>query len=276
MKNILLLTDFSDNALNAIDYALQLFKEEDCKFWLLHVKTSSDYISDDLISNSSTSVYDSLFANVKQELNTLIETLQHNSRYQDLKIEALLDYDQLTNAVNQVSMSKNIDMIIMGTNGVTGAKEVIFGSHTINIAKHAIIPTLVIPQNYPFHEPKTLFLPLDASDPLEGPMMEAFVAFANKYKLKVKVVRVGIDDTQKTKNLDLEKLNKFSPNLNYTYEYIAHKTVFETLDIYLTKEKADMMGLFLQKESLLQRLFKQSSTNQIANYLDIPLLMFHY
>ena len=37
MKKIILPTDFSDNALNAIDYAMQLFKDEVCAFFILNV-----------------------------------------------------------------------------------------------------------------------------------------------------------------------------------------------------------------------------------------------
>ncbi len=39
MKNILLPTDFSDNAYNALRYAAELYKEEDCTFFLLNTYT---------------------------------------------------------------------------------------------------------------------------------------------------------------------------------------------------------------------------------------------
>lgn len=276
MKNILLLTDFSNNALNAIHYALQFFKDRDCKFWLLHVKTSSDYISDELISDGTSSVYDALLAKVKQELHTLIEELRNNSTFPDLKIEALIDYDELTNAVNQVVKSKNIDMIIMGSNGVTGAKEVLFGSHTVNIAKHATIPTLVIPEKYQYQQPKTLFLPLHETDPLEGEMMTAFASFVNSNELKVKIVRAGKDDSGNIKNQDIKKLDALSPQIDYSYEYFANTTVLKILENHLTDEKVDMLCLFLHKESFLHRLFKKSSTHKIADHLTIPLLIFHY
>ena len=43
MKKILLPTDFSENALNAIDYALQLFKDETCAFFILNTYTPMIY-----------------------------------------------------------------------------------------------------------------------------------------------------------------------------------------------------------------------------------------
>lgn len=43
MKHILLPTDFSNNSWNAIQYALQLFKDQECTFHLLHVYTPIVY-----------------------------------------------------------------------------------------------------------------------------------------------------------------------------------------------------------------------------------------
>ncbi|WP_370003018.1 universal stress protein, partial [Winogradskyella sp.] len=37
MANILIPTDFSDNAWNAIEYAVEFFKNSSCNFYLLHV-----------------------------------------------------------------------------------------------------------------------------------------------------------------------------------------------------------------------------------------------
>ena len=43
MINILVPTDFSKNAWNAIEYALEYFKDSSCNFYLLHVTTISNY-----------------------------------------------------------------------------------------------------------------------------------------------------------------------------------------------------------------------------------------
>ena len=42
MKTILLPTDFSDNSWNAIEYALNFYKELNCNFYLLHVSKVSN------------------------------------------------------------------------------------------------------------------------------------------------------------------------------------------------------------------------------------------
>ena len=46
MKKILLPTDFSDSAWNAITYAMDFFKNEVCTFYLLHAYTPAFYRMD--------------------------------------------------------------------------------------------------------------------------------------------------------------------------------------------------------------------------------------
>ncbi|MGY8916152.1 MAG: universal stress protein, partial [Flavobacteriales bacterium] len=43
MKNILVPTDFSEDSLNAVIYALELLKKSPCNFYLLHVNDMSGY-----------------------------------------------------------------------------------------------------------------------------------------------------------------------------------------------------------------------------------------
>ena len=45
MKKILIPIDFSENAINAINYALALFKDEFCKFYILHAYQEDIYLS---------------------------------------------------------------------------------------------------------------------------------------------------------------------------------------------------------------------------------------
>ncbi len=48
-KRILIPTDFSKNALNAIRYALELYKKEPCEFYFLNVFRVDYYTTDTLI-----------------------------------------------------------------------------------------------------------------------------------------------------------------------------------------------------------------------------------
>ena len=77
MKNILLPTDFSDNSWNAIEYALKLFKDEPCKFYLLHTYTPAVYhVEYVLVSPAQFGLGDAIRENVLNQLKTLEEKIK--------------------------------------------------------------------------------------------------------------------------------------------------------------------------------------------------------
>ena len=78
MKNILILTDFSDNALNALKYAQQLFTTTRCNFYLLHVSDFIHYPIDSSYTDDN-SVAIAAISPSKKQLNDLIKTVEKKS-----------------------------------------------------------------------------------------------------------------------------------------------------------------------------------------------------
>ena len=91
MKNILLLTDFSENSINAIRYVLQLFKEDHCNFFVLYVESSTSYITGDLMLAGNQSIYDALLKTSKTKLEKIIIELIELFRPYLEGIDSVLD-----------------------------------------------------------------------------------------------------------------------------------------------------------------------------------------
>lgn len=66
METILLPTDFSKNSLNAIDFAMKMFKETNCTFYILNIQKASSFVSDDLMTASpSVNLYQAIIDTLK-------------------------------------------------------------------------------------------------------------------------------------------------------------------------------------------------------------------
>lgn len=276
MKNILLLTDFSDNSINAINYALKLFTGNSCNFYVLHVELSNTYLSDDLMAGGTKSIYDSLVKKSKTQLKTLLKNLKSKSKREDFEFEMLIDHDVFTDAIKQVVDSKQIELIVMGTNGVTGAKEVVFGSNTINVIRKVNCPTLVIPEDFEYRPPKQVLLPLDLDDSLSSEVFKDVLKFTNRFGLKLHLVRVNpnnedsIEQQEDKGNID-DQLTK----MEFEYHVVTDIPLAHVVNSYIQINNIDLMSLLVQKESLFERFFTSSSTAQISNKLRVPLLVFH-
>jgi nucleotide-binding universal stress UspA family protein len=276
MKHILLLTDFSKNSINAMRYALQLFQGDVCNFYVLHVEISTSYMSDDLMLAGNQSIYNTLLKKSKQKLAKLITGLESEFKNKNFHFEILIDHDVLTDAINQVITQKAIDLIVMGTNGITGAKEVVFGSHTVNIIRKVKCSTLVIPEGFEYRTLHEVLLPLDTFDALSGSVFNDVLQFTNRFCKKLHILRIKPHNNDYTKALkDQDHIHCFLKDTNYEYHVVNKIPMLDAVRSYGQTHNIDLTVLLVQKESLFERFFIGSPTTQISNKIKMPLLIFH-
>ncbi len=276
MKNILLLTDFSENSSNAIQYALNLYKRDTCSFFILHVKSSTSYTTDDLMSSGNKSIYDSIIEDEKNKLSSIITQLKKDFKTEDFQFETMVDYDVLTDSIKQVVIAKKIDLIVMGSNGVTGAKEIVFGSNTINVIRKVDCDILVIPEGFKYEEPKEMLLPLDSLDSISGTPFLKTLKFLKKSQSSIHILRINpsgiMPDEQKE---DLNHIAYFLKDTPHKYRVVNNISIDNVVNSYIQTNDINLTVIIVQKESLFERFFMGSSTAKIGNYLLVPLLVFH-
>ncbi|WP_426431117.1 universal stress protein [Winogradskyella sp. HB-48] len=276
MKNILLLTDFSENSINALQYALKLFRGTSNNFFVLHVEVANTFLTDDLMVSGNKSIYDSLIKKSKNKLKELVDGLEEKFKNESFNFEMLIDHDVFVDSVNQVVASKDIDLIVMGTNGVTGAKEVIFGSNTINVIRKVTCPTLVIPEDYEYASPNEILLPLDLNDSTNGNAFADLMTFAKTHCEKLHLLRVKPnDEVLPEEQKDIEYIETHLSGFDYEYHVVSNTPLDHVVNSYIQTHSIDLIALLVQKESLFERFFTGSSTTEISKKLKVPLLVFH-
>jgi nucleotide-binding universal stress UspA family protein len=130
MKNILVPIDFSQNALNALHYAIYLFEKEKCQFHILHVYS---YPNDKEHKKSNDNLKKAEFELVEKKLSKLIEELRYKNTNSLHTFKAHTDDSFLNNAIRTMLRTAQIDFIFMGTKGATGAKRIFMGSNTVRV-----------------------------------------------------------------------------------------------------------------------------------------------
>ncbi|AXT58131.1 universal stress protein [Aquimarina sp. AD1] len=275
MKNILLPTDFSENSRNAINYAMRFFENELCTFYILNVQKASLYMTDDLMAAPmNTSVHQSVINTSKEKLNELTKYLQKETTNQKYSFKAITDYDVFTDAIKQAVKSKKIDLIIMGSNGATGAREVVFGSNTLNVIRKVDCPVLVIPQGYVFENLKTVLYTLDDNDHFNTEGMDPLVDTVVKYKSSLRILKIKEDDTVTIAEFeDKKQLKDFFKNINHTFHSITNVPSALAIDSFVQIMNIDMNAMFIQKETFIERFFYGSEASKISYRTRVPLLI---
>ena len=125
LKRIILPTDFSKNARNAIKYAIDVFKDQEAEYFLLNI-----YREPHATSSSLVSIVDILQKSSEESLVREEKKIRDLFPSMNLNMETVSAYGDTTLQINKLAQEKEVDYIIMGTKGASGLKEVILGSVT--------------------------------------------------------------------------------------------------------------------------------------------------
>lgn len=272
MKRVLLPTDFSRNAWNAIAYALKFFQGQACDFYVLNVQKPSEYITDDLItSNAMETVYDSIVKDNKKQLRTLIEKLRTQDTSTAFEFHPVFENSTVTAAIKDCAGRYSIDLIVMGSNGATGAGESLFGSNTLQVLRKVECPTLVIPQDYQFSGLERLLYIIDlASFESISPRNKQLLSTL----LDMHPTELNVLSIIKEENKAETSQWKQDPLLPFPYRYHTLQESFNwhTLNIATQLLKADLKIIELPRESMWQRIFYGSKNSDLVYHTKVPML----
>lgn len=275
MKQILLPTDFSENSINAMHYALQLFKGEPCHVYLLNVQKSSEYITDDLLmANTNGSIYSAIANDNKKQLKSLLETFKKKYPQRNYHWHALFDFDNFVDAVNQVIDSKNIDLIVMGTNGATGASETLFGSNTLRVVRKVNCPVLIIPEGYTFTGLSSILFSTTHFNELKQEAIEILKYFTRTHNAMLHILNIHQNRNEPDNERDhyLSSILEDIIYKDYTMKGIPVPFAVESFEQLIPVE---MHVMFAHKESFLDRFLFGSDTTRISYRSHVPLLFLH-
>jgi len=276
MENILLPTDFSGNARNAINYALNLYKDERCKFYLLNTYTPIIYNYDYRMSAGGYlgDVVDIIRENSIEKLDEIEKELKENFNNPKHQFETISSFSLLTDEIKDLVDKYTIDLIIMGTKGATGAKEVLFGTNTIHVIKKSKCPVLAVPDGYFFEKPKEILFPTDYKIDYSEKHLQNLKTIVKLFKSKVHVLNVSYGTDLNEKEIkNKEKLNNLLIDFNDAYYRVHDQEIPEAITEFQKSTYIQLLMMINNKHSFFENLFFKPVINQIGFHLNIPFLV---
>ncbi|MFC5048094.1 universal stress protein [Aquimarina hainanensis] len=277
MNHILIPTDFSTSSLHAITYALDFFRGETCSFHLLHVQKTSEYQTGNLMSSdASASIQDSIIQEDSDKLTSLIHTLSAKYPHQSYHFIPEIEYDPFTDAINQIIIAKNIDLIVMGTNGVSGFKEVIFGSNTVNVIRNTSCPVLIVPKGYIFESIQNVLYTVDNSNNCPTHLLSPLKTILQNHAAHLKILNIKNEEHIKNEETNTKKqLESFFSNIPQSYHPIVNVSTKEAINSFIQIMNIDLNAMFIKKETLIERYITGSKNINISYKTIVPLLVIH-
>jgi len=275
MKRIILPTDFSDNAYNAIDYAVHLFKDVETTFYLLHTYTPAVYRVDYLMhSPSQIGLGDTLQSKSMAELKELQQRLVKEFKNPKHTFVSHSSFNLLVDEVLETIENEKADMVIMGTQGATGAKEIFLGSNTVHVIKKAGCPVIAVPSHFKYEKPKEILFPTDYEVDYKREQLQELLEIAKTHISSIEVIHVstGYDLT--------ETQLKYKKQLDYIFTEIAHlfhdmpnQEVITAINAFQMKKRMNLLVMIKNKHTFLERLFIDPIIKKIGFHVNVPFMV---
>ena len=270
--HIILPTDFSENAFNAALYALKLYNNEACTFYLVNTWAFSNSGSRTYI----TSTYlDSLQKETGEKLEELKDQLKAISNTNNHEFETILSKEPLVATIKKVIKEYDINLIIMGTKGATGAKEFFFGSNTVNIiSKIKNCPILVIPDGYKFIIPKKIAFPTDYNR-FYGEELVYIKELSKLYNSKIAVVHVNEKKNLTEKqNYNLAMLKAYLENYKHSFHWMTGFDKKEhAIKEFIKELNISILTMINYKHSFIEDLTKEPVVKNLGYHPSVPFLV---
>ena len=276
MKNILLPTDFSENSINAINYALKLFANSEIKFHILNVQKTSDYITSELISSSpSDSIYKGVLEDNRLKIEKLVEQLKAENYSSKFTFKRLIDYDVFIDAIRQVIKLHEIDLIIMGTNGATGAKEEIFGSNTMKVIRNINCPVIAVPEKYRFCKINRILFSIHSEMKKYFSELKPLRSIMRIYEPELDVLEITEDAKQPNNGEDDLTIGDLLYEFKFKKFEIKKVPFIYAIETFQQLIPTDLHALFVEKERFFDRILFGSKNSKLTYNSKVPLLIMH-
>ena len=275
MKKILLPTDFSDYSWNAIEYALNLFKDEPCTFHLLNTYTPIIYnIEYTELNAAQLDFIDSRKETSKKGLEELQKRIEKEFKNSNHTFTQISSFNILINEIKELVKDQAIELIVMGTKGATGAKEILLGTNTIHVIKNAKCSVLAIPSDFSFETPHEILFPSDYNIDFQLKHVKTLIEIAKLYHSRVHILNVSFGyDLTKDQEQNKQKLKKHFKNIAHIFHSVNNQSVEEAITKFQLKARVNLLVMMNNKHSFFENLFFKSTISQIGFHLNIPFLV---
>ena len=274
MINVLLPTDFSENAMNAIKYALEFFKYENTNFYFMHAYQAEVYNHEDLLSRTD---FDAIVQDMKQQSNANLESLlkavkeiSPNPRF---KYHTISAYNSLLDEADLIVDGKNIDLIVMGTKGKNNASNLTFGSNTLQVLKYVQCPVLAIPNDYKYAQPKHAVFPTNYLIPYKRRELKLLCNLFSPYRTKIDMLYVSnskkLSFRQEDNKAFIEEIVCKNEINFYTTE---SKKIDDAINTYIKNNSVDFLIMVNTRHSYLENILFESTIDKVSLNISIPLL----
>jgi len=277
-KKILVPTDFSENAWNALQYAGELYKNETVDFYLLNAFTTNNFALDNMmVPELGEKWYEDAKTQSEDELKDLLKRIE--------KLEVPSNHTYFTKAVfnlpleavKEVVEDKDIDLVITSTKGKTNDVNTVLGSNSVDfMEKVRNCPVFMIPGEVKFEKINEIVFPTSFKTHYKRKELFHLNEIAKITNAPIRILHVGQEEKlSKEQKEKKQLLEECFEGLIYTYHFSENADVLTGLNIFTENKNSGMIAFINKKHTFFGSIFSKPMVKDLGFNAKVPVLALH-
>ncbi|QNR82941.1 universal stress protein [Pedobacter riviphilus] len=272
MKQILVATDFSRSAGNALAYALAMAKTLNMEVVAIHAIHPTEGINNSTYNAIFIEFY---YENKRTALKEWAENIRTKENYTDVKLETKCDVGFLRAVITNHTENNLVELLVMGITGATGISGIVGSNASMAVTKMRI-PTLIVPLESSFTNFPIITLATDYEtvlSPKDITALSELLKASGTRKMQVLYV------AEKSDELHIQtgekRIKELLPDTEIEFNYIIDSSAPNGIMDFIKSNHTDILCLVKHHHNIIYRLFTSSTVNQVLNKSVKAILVLH-
>jgi nucleotide-binding universal stress UspA family protein len=273
MKNLLIPTDFSPVADNALKYALDMAIQYQLSINLFHVVQLS---TPDIANVVYIESMDEMSKFAKEKMQEKVDILQ--KEYPSLEFSFKVETGLFLDSLRQHCEETNPVAVLMGITGDGSTIDKMIGSNAILAMHNLTTPIIIVPKNAYFTSVNHICFACDLKNVATSTPLLAIKAFAKLFNSEVHILNIDYKNRHFSPSTqdELEVLNLMFDTIPHHFHFIENEHLQDAINDFIDQNKMDMLIMLPKKHSFFESLFKKSQTKEMLYQSHIPILALHH
>jgi len=276
MKNILILTDFSEKSWNSLIYALKLFQKETCTFYILNATV---YQNNKLVDGpeKNTPKTEDNTNKTNEELNNFIDRISHLPLKGKHSVIPILSDKNIINATRDQVKKNNIDLIVVGSDEIN-----LNGNGKQNSLSEEIITkvkcsTLIVPMESNFSGLNEIVFPTDYTNYSEGKLLQNISNLLNNHNSVTRFLYLNKKEIKLDKEQlwNKETLHDYFKELPHSFHSEINKNLEQSIEKIIDEMHSNMIVMAAKNLNFFEQILFRPQLNNIKYFTNTPILALH-
>ncbi len=271
IAKILVPTDFSEKAEQALKVAAKLCRKYNAKLYVLHMLELPMHLA---TNEPQSELPEAIF--FMKLAHQRFEKLMDQPYLKDLETVETVETHETYQGVVDAVKKYDIDLVVMGSSGATGLAEIFIGSNTEKVVRNSEVPVLVVKRDMPDFDINTFVFASDFEEEGKNAFVKA-LKFVNSFDASLHLLYVNTPNNFTSTHEAAARMKKFINDFDFedlTVNIYNDDTVEHGIINFSKSIEADCIGISTHGRKGLAHFFNGSLSEDLVNHAARPVITF--